>query len=202
MDVIWANWLKCLKDILQLHTEWWNQRCILKDFFSFIQNVRNRGGYLKDILQFYAEWWNHSWIPPRLTTFWYRMLDSNAHSLGKWDSLIYYDENKKVVHLLRVQCIPRWMDTIEKETLRVHLHQASALMLRQLCKDDSDNVLMESNAVAPEWGCNPFSSDFSGFKENSIASLQHWRSVDADAWCKRTLIQFGANKDIHTEYKS
>ena len=112
------------------------------------------------------------------------MVDSNAHSLRKWVSWIYYDENKKVVHFYRVQCIPRWMDTIEKKTLRVHLHQASALMLRQLWDDDIDTVLMESNAVAPEWGCNPFSSDFSGFKENSIASLQNRHSVDADAWCK------------------
>ena len=98
------------------------------------------------------------------------MVDSNAHSLRKWDSFIYYDENKKVVYFYRVQCIPRWMDTIEKETLRVHLHQASTLMCYN---DDSDTVLMESNAVAPEWDCNPFASDFTGFKENIIASLQH-----------------------------
>ena len=32
-------------------------------------------------------------------------------------------------------------------------------MLRQLCKDASDSVLIENNGVATEWDCNPFLSD-------------------------------------------
>ena len=44
-------------------------------------------------------------------------------------------------------------------------------MLRQLYNDASDTVLIENNEVAPDWGCNPFSSDSIIFNENSIASV-------------------------------
>ena len=57
--------------------------------------------------------------------------------------------------------------------LRVCLHQASALAstLQQLCNDACDSVLIENNGVAPEWGCNLFSSDSTNFNENRIASV-------------------------------
>ena len=38
-------------------------------------------------------------------------------------------------------------------------------MLRELCDDACNTALTESNRAAPDWGCNPFSS------ENSIASI-------------------------------
>ena len=62
-------------------------------------------------------------------------------------------------------------------------------MLWQLCDGACDAVLIENIGVAPEWGCNPFSSDSIVFNENSIASvipelLQRW----ADAWCKGSFI--------------
>ena len=44
-------------------------------------------------------------------------------------------------------------------------------MLRKLCDDTSDPVLIENNGVTPELGCNPFSSDSIVFNENSIASI-------------------------------
>ena len=37
------------------------------------------------------------------------------------------------------------------------LHQVSESMLRQLCNDTSDTILIENNGVTPEWGCNQFS---------------------------------------------
>ena len=55
--------------------------------------------------------------------------------------------------------------------LRTRLHRASASMLRQLYDDASDTVLIENNGVAPNWGCNPFLSDFILSNENSITSI-------------------------------
>ena len=48
-----------------------------------------------------------------------------------------------------------------------------------LCDDAGDTVLNENNGIAPEWYCNPFSSDPIDFNENRIASViaelsQHW----------------------------
>ena len=57
------------------------------------------------------------------------------------------------------------------ESLTASLHQASASMLRQLCDDASDTVLIENNRVLSEQGCNPISSDSIVFNENSIASI-------------------------------
>ena len=54
---------------------------------------------------------------------------------------------------------------------RVRLHQTLASMLLQLCDDACDSVLIENNGVAPEWGCNLFSSDSNVFNENRIASV-------------------------------
>ena len=56
-------------------------------------------------------------------------------------------------------------------TFRVRLHQASASMLRQLCDDACDSVLIEINGITPEWVCNPFSSGSTVFNENRIASV-------------------------------
>ena len=44
-------------------------------------------------------------------------------------------------------------------------------MLRQLCNDASDSVLTENNGVAPEYGCNPFSSDSIVFNENRVTRV-------------------------------
>ena len=55
--------------------------------------------------------------------------------------------------------------------LKVCLRQVSASMLLQLWDDTSDTVLTENNGVTPEWGCNPFLSDFIAFNENSNTSV-------------------------------
>ena len=52
-----------------------------------------------------------------------------------------------------------YVDGTCKRSLKADLHQVSASTLRQLWDDAGDSVLIESNGVAPEWGCNPFSSD-------------------------------------------
>ena len=41
----------------------------------------------------------------------------------------------------------------------------------QCCDDTCDSVLIENSRVAPEWVCNPFSSDSTVFNENGIASV-------------------------------
>ena len=41
-------------------------------------------------------------------------------------------------------------------------------MLRQLWDDVGDFVLIENNEVTPEWGCNPFSSDYILFNDSGI----------------------------------
>ena len=55
--------------------------------------------------------------------------------------------------------------------VRFRLHQKSASTLRQLCNDASNTVLIENNAGAPDWGCNPFPSDSIVFNENKITSV-------------------------------
>ena len=54
---------------------------------------------------------------------------------------------------------------------RARLHQELASTLQQLCDDTNDSILNENNGVAPEWGCNPFSSDFIVFNENCFAGV-------------------------------
>ena len=47
---------------------------------------------------------------------------------------------------------------------------------------------METNGVAPEWGCNPFWSDSIHFNESCVASVMAAMTLlDADAWCKWAL---------------
>ena len=41
----------------------------------------------------------------------------------------------------------------------------------QRCDDACDSVLMENNGVAPNWVCNPFSSDSIVFNENGITNF-------------------------------
>ena len=41
----------------------------------------------------------------------------------------------------------------------------------QRCDDAFDSVLIENNRVAPDWSCNPFSSDSNVFNENRISSI-------------------------------
>ena len=65
-------------------------------------------------------------------------------------------------------------------SVRAHLHQVSASRLWQLYDDACNSILIENNGVAPEWGCNWFSSESTDSYENKIASLiaemsQRWR---------------------------
>ena len=47
---------------------------------------------------------------------------------------------------------------------------------------------METKRVAPEWGCNPFWSDFMiSMGPVSLVSSQRWLCIDADARCKQAL---------------
>ena len=66
--------------------------------------------------------------------------------------------------------------------VRARLLQASVSMLRQLCDDTSDSVLIEKNGVAWKLVATPFWSDAIVFNENRITSiiaelLQRWRLV-------------------------
>ena len=82
--------------------------------------------------------------------------------------------------------------------LRVRLHWASALMLRQLCDDATDSVLIENNGDVWKWVATPLWSVITeltlGVAEQgrSIAFYSKWCRCDnrrcvADAWCKRAL---------------
>ena len=51
----------------------------------------------------------------------------------------------------------------------VYTNQASVSALRHYA---SDTVLIENNGVAPDWGCNPFSSNSMAFNKNSITSQE------------------------------
>ena len=74
------------------------------------------------------------------------------------------------------------------DVVRPRLHQASASMLRQLWDDASDSTPIENNGVIPKWVATLLWSNF-GFKwEHYCKHHQSCRSVDADAWSKRTLI--------------
>ena len=42
---------------------------------------------------------------------------------------------------------------------------------RQSCNDACDSFLTENSGVAPDWVCNPFSSDTIVFNENRIARV-------------------------------
>ena len=64
--------------------------------------------------------------------------------------------------------------------LRVHLHQASASTLPQLCDGTSDTVLIKNNEVSQKWVVTLILGDSVVFDENRILSistelsLQHW----------------------------
>ena len=80
-----------------------------------------------------------------------------------------------------------WSDLLTNGLLRARSRWAPESTLWQLCDDASNTVLIETNGVTPEWGCNPFLSNSIVFNENSITSVikelsQHW----ADR-CKRAL---------------
>ena len=76
-----------------------------------------------------------------------------------------------------------WQDGILGDTwVRAGLHQSSASMLRQLCDDARDTVLIENKEVAPDWGCNLFLSNSIIFNENNITSgivelSHHWLTL-------------------------
>ena len=55
--------------------------------------------------------------------------------------------------------------------LGARLHQASVLILRQLCNDTSDSVLIEINGLTQIWVATPFWSNSIDFNENSIPSI-------------------------------
>ena len=57
---------------------------------------------------------------------------------------------------------------------------------RPRCDNASTSVLIESNGIAPEWGCNPFSSDPIVFNWTEL-SLQSCHSIDANTWCEWAL---------------
>ena len=63
--------------------------------------------------------------------------------------------------------------------IRVIPRQASML---QQCYNDTSNIpLIENNGVAPDWDCNPFSSDYLLFSLRAVSLVSqqhwHWRSV-------------------------
>ena len=74
------------------------------------------------------------------------------------------------------------LKVLKKTRCKAHLHHASASMLPELSNYACDSVLIENNGVAPEWGCNPFSSNAIGFNENSIPSVIA-SVVAALSWC-------------------
>ena len=66
-------------------------------------------------------------------------------------------------------------------------------MLRQLCDDTSDTILIENSAVTQKWvatyiGVTPLFS----MKAVWLASLQHWWSFGVDFQCKRALTRVTA----------
>ena len=83
------------------------------------------------------------------------------------------DTNGFQTHFLRMSK----SGLVHTETLRlfcnvkVYLHQESTSMLQQLSDDISNTVLIENNGVAPDWSCNPFSSDTVVFNEKRITSI-------------------------------
>ena len=73
---------------------------------------------------------------------------------------------------------------------RVHLPQARASKLWELCNDASDTVLIENNGVTRKWVATPFWSDSIVFSMRTglLASSQSGHSIYSDAWCKQILI--------------
>ena len=70
--------------------------------------------------------------------------------------------------------------------LDIHLHQALASILRELCDDTNDTFLIENIGVTQKLVATLFWSDSIVFNENSmLASSQISGGIDTDAWCKR-----------------
>ena len=75
-----------------------------------------------------------------------------------------------------------------KDTVRARLHQVSASMLRQLCYDASDSVLIDNNGVTCNGlQCHSGAAPLFLMKTVLLASLQSCHSIDADVWCKWAL---------------
>ena len=64
------------------------------------------------------------------------------------------------------------MQTGQRQPVKAHLEPIYTKRQRQRCDDACDSVLIENNRVAPEWDCNPFSSDSTVFNEYRIASVK------------------------------
>ena len=133
-----------------------------------------------------AKQWVHSSVEPLLCD---HPFSTHVWSQGSFMSSLF-------TNLILVSDCPTLIWGINKWGLRARLHQASASTLRQLCNDACNSVLIENNGVAPEWGCNLFSSDSTDLmRTESQPSSQSCCSVDADAWCKHAL-----TKEVQLEF--
>ena len=102
-----------------------------------------------------------------------------VHDLEQQHQCVYrcvelYNVQNLVQHvhlLLQLRRVNYNTTTTTTNTVGACLHRASASTLPQLCDDACYSVLIENNGVAPDLGCNPFSSDSIIFNENSIASV-------------------------------
>ena len=85
------------------------------------------------------------------------------------------------------------METKDSFSLRIRLGPIYNKRQRQRCDDACDSVLIKNNRVTPEWVCNPFSSDSTGFNENRITSVTaaltltlgvngplYWHEIESD----------------------
>ena len=76
---------------------------------------------------------------------------------------------------------------LERIVIRTRLHQASESMLRQLCDDASDTVLIENNGVAPEVTTHFQATPLFSIRTVLLVSSERCCSIDADARCKQAL---------------
>ena len=60
---------------------------------------------------------------------------------------------------------------LDKASMNTPLGSVYTKRQRQCCDDACDSVLTENNGVAPEWSCNPFSSNSTVFNDNSMTSV-------------------------------
>ena len=93
-------------------------------------------------------------------------------SIGFLDSLAFWTKEQFLIRMGSKLCI---------EKLGLRGHQASESMLRQLCDDASNTLLIEHNGVTQQWITTPF------WRIVLVASSQSYRGVDANCWCKRAL---------------
>ena len=64
-----------------------------------------------------------------------------------------------------------WASLPKTSNVKVRSEPIYTKRPHQRCDDACDSVLIEINRVAPEWVCNPFSSDSTVFNEYRIASV-------------------------------